>query len=995
MIESRPRSSTLPTDAPQTINTTSSSSSSTPTSPPLTSNKPPIGSSRNNNIPPPPTITTTNTTNITHTTTINSSIDSNQSTNILTSSTNSIKNIFNNITRPSSSPVPTTSGSSNDNNSNINRPASSPAQPINNNNNETTITLNHKLSLSGAKHADVKKNYSRGDIRSMTSITRSKIWTGDSQGHIVTWSISLGGEDKHKQGSQWKGHNSTVSSLIYLPSQKIVFSSGHDGKIIAWNKTDYSSLHVFETRDNAAVYDMIEINSLLFYCCGNSSSIFIIDTNNIRLQPKEILLNDILNNEVASKYKNRKIIKLIPMPEQRRLVLCTNRGEIIIFNTQDKMARDYYSLELNEITSINVVGDNLWIGCGSPESSISASFAGVSQQGIITIFDPIRMRVIRSFYSQQRISQFLVCNGFVWGIGRSNIFVYDSSSGQFPIEIIELTEDMNFKGIYSFHNVWIGGTHLFRFRIYDEWVKKNLDFDCSISNIDTVLDYYDLDRVGETLDLIKSRLQLEHSSEIYDILLSMVENQLLSSDFYLKIVTCFGYFCRNKSTLMRKHILSDNNRIYRMVQFLLICLESKSPLLTLESIKVLNDLCLQFGNKFVKLVKVELIVNFTTLEYKQYKLLIQNSLSIIEQIVLFSGNGKVHNCIKDKLKQYMIYIQDPLVDDRSKQIIFSIINRLVSETFIKEYFKKESNIKSILSMLMATTNNNNGADQQQQPSSLIRICLYTPEVLLLFKLLFKEYPKLLSTFGQEYRAFITNLSTILDKIHLDSENYPIEPIINLVTSSSTSTSTSNLFIQSQQYLLNAILPLGREGKKKSSSSKKLSNSSGISGTSFESPIHSIIFTLNSILKSLQNTSLKTAKVKIIDIIIPESFPTDFISSLISIVKLNLILPKQSFQSTIQLELSPNISVKLYVSLKGFSGEAEISDVSLKGQLTLGFEHGTANPQWIQFQEEPDINFKFNSPTGIIKFGELFVKPVLTSLVKKKFVYPNKFYLPSF
>ncbi|KAF2069969.1 hypothetical protein CYY_008707, partial [Polysphondylium violaceum] len=999
-------STTLPTDALPTTSTISqtppqpqSSSSSTPTSPPLTSSKPPLlGTSRNN-------ITTTNTLNNSNSNNSNSNNKTVETTTtnptILTSSTNSIKNIFNNFTnRPSSSPVQ--SNNSNDNNT-TNRPSSSPAtQPTESSSSKTKNIpqiYNQRLSLGGAKIADFKKNYSNGYISSMTSITRSKIWTGDSQGHIVTWSISLGGEDKHKQGSQWKGHNGTISSLVYLPTQKIVFSSGHDGKIIAWNKTDYSPLHTFETKDHSAVYDMIEINSLLFYCCGNSSSIFIIDTNNIKLQPREILLNDVLNNEVAVKYKNRKIIKLIPMPEQRRLVLCTNRGEIIIFNTQDKMARDYYSLELNEITSINVVGDNLWIGCVASEGTTLFSN---SQQGVITIFDPIRMRVVRSFNSQQPVSQFIVCNGFIWAISRSNIYVYESGTGQFPMETIELTEDMNFKGIYSFHNIWIGGTHLWRFRIIDQWVTNNLNFDCTISNIDTVLDYYDLDKVDQTLELIKNRLQLEHSNEIYDVLLSMVENELLSTDFYVRIVVCFGYFCRNKSTLTRKHILSDSNRIYRITQFLSNCLEKKScngsainsAQLVLESIKALDNLCLQFGSKFIKLLRAELISNFTTLEFKQYKVLIKHSLSIIEQIVLHS-NGKVPNCIKDKLKQYMQYIQDPIVDDRSKQIIFSIINRLVNETFIKEYFKKESNTKSILSMLMVmdNSNSNNGADistTKNTPSSLIRICLYTPETLLLFKLLFKEYPKLLLIFGQEYREFITNLTMILDKIQLDSEGFPIEPIINLVTSSTT----SNLFIQSQQFLLNAILPLGREGKKKSS--KKLSaSSSGIVGTSFESPIHSVIFTLNSILKSIQNTSLKTAKVKILDIIVPESFPMDFISSLsASIVKLNLILPKQSFQSTIQLELAPNISVKLYVSFKGLSGEAEISDVSLKGQLTLGFEHGTATPSWIQFQNEPEINFKFNSPTGIIKIGEFVIRPVVTSLVKKKFVYPNKFYLPS-
>ncbi|KAN0014905.1 hypothetical protein ACTFIU_001225 [Dictyostelium citrinum] len=466
------------------------------------------------------------------------------------------------------------------------------------------------ISLCGAKRKDFIKNHSNGYITSMVGVTRSKIWCGDSQGNICTFTLSRNGSgangiaDKVKKGSQWKEHTQMVTSLVYVPSQKLVYSSSLDGKICAWDRTDYSL--VFSHSSKFPIYDMLfSKNDLLVYCGGISSSspisnlssqqqqqsqqnLSLFDT--ITKEETEIPFQSFLPNLYSSSNgKKRKFIKMIKFDE--KIIICTDRCEIIVWSPWDNEICKYVIINNSyDITAMNVVGENLWI-CTT--SDTNGNIFSTTNPCLVIVLSIKTLKRIKSFECRHPISQFALVNGYVWAITREYITVYEQNTAQLAYETIVLKEDMNFKLLYNFNTVWVGGTWLFRFQIFNNWIRDNLEYTtinnnggggggfnsqspdkAAISsmmiNIQPISDYSDFDNVLNILELIKDRLQFEHCNQLYDILLGICESdQLNLSDFKILASKSFRWFGRNQcSSVMRESIISDNNRVYRISRVL-------------------------------------------------------------------------------------------------------------------------------------------------------------------------------------------------------------------------------------------------------------------------------------------------------------------------------------------------------------------------------------------------------------------------------------------
>ncbi|KAM9967734.1 hypothetical protein ACTFIW_001820 [Dictyostelium discoideum] len=511
-----------------------------------------------------------------------------------------------------------TNGNSNNNNNNnviLNKKQQQPVKQKEIENEENFEYEEDDISLCGAKRKDFIKNHSSGYITSMVGVTRSKIWCGDSQGNICTFTLSRNGSgangitDKVKKGSQWKEHTLMVTSLVYVPSQKLVYSSSLDGKICAWDRTDYSLL--FSHSSKFPIYDMLfSKNDLLVYCGGISSSsssssqLNQQNQQNQNLQNQNLSLFDTVTKEETeipfqsflpnlynngngngSGNKKRKFIKMVKFDE--KIIICTDRCEIIVWSPWDNEICKYVKINNSyDITAMNVVGENLWI-CTTSDTNGNI-FSTTNPCLVIVLSIKTALKRVKSFECRHPISQFTLVNGYVWAITRDYITVYEHNTAQLAYETIILKEDMNFKLLYNFNTVWVGGTWLFRFQIFNNWIRDNLEYTTNSSsssslspdksvasaaisiNIQPISDYSDFDNVLNVLELIKERLQYDHCNQLYDILLGICENdQLNLTDFKILTSKSFRWFGRNQcSSVVRESIISDNNRVYRISRVL-------------------------------------------------------------------------------------------------------------------------------------------------------------------------------------------------------------------------------------------------------------------------------------------------------------------------------------------------------------------------------------------------------------------------------------------
>ncbi|EGC31117.1 hypothetical protein DICPUDRAFT_99321 [Dictyostelium purpureum] len=925
----------------------------------------------------------------------------------------------------------------------------------NNNNNKPPIEFieDENISLCGAKIKDSLKNHSNGYITCMVAVTRSKIWTGDSQGNIVTWTISrTGATDKLKKGSQWKPHTS-VTALIYVPSQKLVYSSGLDNKICSWNRTDFSP--VFTHISKFPIYDMVfSKNDLIVYCGGTSSSssssspIEKLTSNIANKDNKEVNLSNlslfdtitkeeteipfsaylpsILTNDgkkLASPLsKKRKFIKMVKYDE--KIIICTNRAEILIWAPFDNEPCKFISIgESFDITAMDIVGDTLWI-CTTQD--INGNIFSTTLPCVITVLDLATLKKIRSFECHHPISNFSIINGYVWAITRGYITVYEPFTGQLAYETIQLKEDMNFCSLYHGNMVWIGGTFIWRFQIFDNWVSENLEYDITspikksmlsrtgsqtvpdkaaleqavassaIINFIPIQDYTDFEYIESTLRKLKERFSLEYSNQLYDILLTIGENDQLMPEYQTMVCKCLRYFGRNKSTLMREFILSDNNRLVRIAQLLQSYLSNKNNLVLIyESLKVIEYLVSSF-DKFSKLFQIEPIIKFTT--NQPNRLILQSSLNILYRLFDFhsnfssshlnssnstnslngsgskdvnssSGNkDSLYNNIKEKVKTFISYLFDSAIDDKTKTAVINIISRYPNE--LKEQFKKESNIQQIYEIL-------------NQGSSLC-----CNDLIVLFSQILKDSSKIKEMVSKNFKPLLNLLE------QRSSAFYPMSPSTSSNSAAPSAPATNDrlriYYLMTSPSYIQRVYNNSNNGN----DGKKIRKQ--IISSNFQSPVESIIFTLNSILHSLKSTSFKNTKITIIDIILPKEFPSNLdILNQSSIVNVNFVMPTQCFVSTIKFKFNPkDVSIKLLFENALSSGEATISNLSVSGEILLGFEIGTAKPQYIQFIAEPEILFDTQTTGVVVGFINLFFKSILKKTIKSKFVAPNKFYLPS-
>eukprot|EP01132_Coremiostelium_polycephalum_P003837 gene3837-4780_t len=692
---------------------------------------------------------------------------------------------------------------------------------LNNNNNQNNNNSNNNnkpgissIKLCGAKIRDHYKNHGNGYITSIVAITRSKIWTGDSQGYLATWNISRSSNglddnnsapiERLKKGAAWKTHSQSITSLVYIPEQKIVYSCGLDCCINGWRKSD--NIQVFSFTARVPIFSMIELKESqgqLLYCGAseNSTTVNIFDTKtkmdreipfpNFIDQLKQQSPRDLNNNNQNRKTKEIRKFNRISKSDDRVLI-GTNYGEIIVWSPWDSSQTCQIFQVEGDITAMAVIGNSIWV-CSKEHSNQGMNLFSMDVPCTVAVYDLFNLTKIRSFESSHPIFNLNLVNGYIWAICSTHVSVYHPDSGQTVFETIDLPEDVNLASLNCNGQVWVGGSFLYRFQLFDHWY-NNLTQD------ELYPDVTDYDRIKSVLKKFKKKLLYHPSCPIYDNLLRIGENQ----------------------NLLPEHLI-------------LIC----------ESLRFFYSSC-------------------------------------------------------------------------------------------RDLIKKEQTLSSLLSLSKSDPPTICSKDAHR----------FLQEILI-------DTPKLNDTIGKLG-------GMVVDK--LNSNSSPIEDpylILYLIISESTS-SSSNDFYQLRRYKKNPQL----QQQQQQQQSTQLDSFNSNTPTS---PIIALIQSLNSILHTLQNTALKSAKITITDISLPKEFtPFDLNDS--SFIRIFPVFPPNNFRSQIAIEIAPkNMVVKLSVQIKGLSSVVTISELSIKGIITLGFEIGTANPQWISFEKEPTINFKIDS-TNILSIG---------------------------
>ncbi|KYR01110.1 hypothetical protein DLAC_02212 [Tieghemostelium lacteum] len=821
----------------------------------------------------------------------------------------------------------------------------------NNNNNTTnskkkTLIQKNKNSESkfricGAKMLDKVNTDSNGFVTCMTTLTRNKLWSGDSKGNINVWTISRSGDSDKMVLSYQIKEKEAVTGLVYVPEKKILYSACKDGSgISCWDTHDHHKIFSFPTK--VLIDDMVELrNEMLLYCGsdGKTSSLYLFDPST--KQENEIPFQSFLPpllNATSSVY--RKFIKLFKM--DGKILAATDQSEIIIWNPWEKEACKVINVGHSKITALTVISGVIWV-CSLQEST---GIFSLDLPCIVKLYSLETTKLTRSFESEEVISQFQLVNGYVWAISRESVSIYDPSTGQILYEYLDLQSDMNYCALFSHGYCWIGGSSFTRFLITDQWVDHNMSHEDRSPHPDL-----SIENLKYLLGKIKSRLEFEHNTELYDVVLKIGELTLqdTSLNFYkIKIAKLFSYFGRNRlDYINQKIIFKQEERINRISNLLQKYLQDKSDqILCYETLKTLNYLC-NF-NKFCKYIKIDNILKIlndndqpsqTAMVYSRNQIsMINLTLLIVNQMIeldptICKNNQNFTSDFKSKM--YFSLLSNLNLDS---SIHFSVINlfKKMDQDQLAKVFKKSTKQLQVLFELVK----GDGLLAQETFSMLQEFCRKKPE------------------FKDQIGKQVPNIDRVDDSLLI---SHYISP--NLKKS------------------LMADATTHKESQQRDS----------IMAHHSTSLISSIIFSMNSLLKTLKSKSLKGAKISVKEINVPNGLD---ISKIVadSIIKLLISFPKNDFVMKIYFELAPkDLSLVLEVVL-GVKGQVHISDISIKGHITVGFVIGTSRLHWMSFDQDPEINFQMKA----VGIGlESVLKPLIMKIIRKKFVSPNLYHLSEF
>ncbi|EFA82124.1 hypothetical protein PPL_05029 [Heterostelium album PN500] len=473
---------------------------------------------------------------------------------------------------------------------------------------------NNKMSLCGASIIDYAKNFSSGYITAMVAVSPKKIWTGDSNGNIVTWSAA---SDKLKKGSQWKKHQHAITSLVYIPSQNAIYSASTDTTICAWHEDDFTLIFTHNSR--VPIYSMIEINDSLLLYCGyseNFTSIALLDINT--QTAKDIPLNSYIQmietEKNASQQVNqqqqqqgkkkvrdiRKFYKIIKYDD--RILIATTYSEIVVWSPWDGDICQILEVGYQSISGMSVIGNTLWI-CSLPDNTVTGFFAP-QMPNVVSLWSLNTLKKKRSFDCTHPITSFNIFNGYVWAVNRHHISVYEPNSGQGVFEVIDLGEDMNCISMYNNECAWVGGNHLFRFKLTDTWFERSLlphDLNPDVNN---------WEYIESLLKKLSNRFKYNYDGRILDLLLNIGESEQLLVSFHIIIVQTLRYHNRNQSCITEQILMGESFRLDRMANLLQSHLKNRNdPLLHLYTMKTIYYLC-NF-NKFCTKISIEVLLKFS------------------------------------------------------------------------------------------------------------------------------------------------------------------------------------------------------------------------------------------------------------------------------------------------------------------------------------------------------------------------------------------------
>ncbi|GAM20885.1 hypothetical protein SAMD00019534_040600 [Acytostelium subglobosum LB1] len=852
------------------------------------------------------------------------------------------------------------------------------------------------ISMCGASIADRIKNITNGHVTSMVAVSKNKIWCGDSQGNIVTWSVSQS-TDRIKKGSQWKPYNAPITSMVYNPSRRTIYSSSMDGKITAWNKTDFTVIFVHASP--VPIHNMIEVtDNLLLYCGHNetATTLSILDVTTHR--SKAIDINSYLESLVEvthhqQKLKRfkamRKFSKLIKVDE--RILIATTYAEVIVWSPwEGGQVCHLIDVDNHQISAMAVIGNTLWI-CSMPENT----FFSPNLPNTISLWSLETLKLKRRFECTHPVTSFNLFNGHVWALHRNHVSVYETNTGQVVFECIELNEDMNSTLLYNNGCAWVGGSHIFRFRLTDQWMAKRLtpqdyDPDCS-----------DWQSMRILLKRLSYRFKYHYNGQLLDLLLDIGEKNDLLADFQLEIVQSLRYYGRNVSHVSSMLLLQDINKVIRMARLVQSYIHRSSPntLLMLESLKTLYYLC--NIEKFCIYISLESLVrlsmtnNLNASVLKYTMLVVAKLMSTLTTLPnsLVSGHSGASSFISAAASPVFANSSSSSTSTSSS----ASASLSASSSSSSQPYRIKDTIKHyvrILDIQYSMANMDNGEVIKHSVVYFIKR-IYQHNDSKLCKHIRKEKNVAPMTrlaklspatyHSLEAKRFLQTLIRDSDKVgEIVSKLGGLDMDAPVADDASATTMLMYQLTEPHNKKRPQIDGMA-VGSKSAAQELAAANQ----------PITSLIHTLNSILHSVQNTALKTVKITIKEISMPEAFPDQFTERQ-SIIQLQAIFPKDAYQAQFALELAPkDLKIRLLIEVKGISGEATITDPSVKGILMLGFQPGTAIPLWISFLEEPKIDFKCNTTGFFLKPIDIVIKPAMQVIVKSKLVYPNKLYLPSF